>query len=62
MYAAPAIFWGLWKAVSPFIDPVTRAKVVFVGDKQAQLLVDALGPQVRGAAATAMLVASGSTS
>ena len=24
----PVIFWGVWRVVSPFVDPVTRAKVV----------------------------------
>ena len=27
---AAAIFAGFWSAISPFIDPVTREKVVFV--------------------------------
>ena len=30
IYDAPYIFLGLFKLVSPFIDPVTRKKVVFV--------------------------------
>jgi CRAL/TRIO domain len=26
---APAMFWLMWKAITPFIDPVTKAKVAF---------------------------------
>ncbi|KAL2607560.1 hypothetical protein R1flu_026133 [Riccia fluitans] len=29
----PYIFWGAWKLVSPFIDKVTRDKIMFVSDK-----------------------------
>ncbi|KAI5074109.1 hypothetical protein GOP47_0010070 [Adiantum capillus-veneris] len=29
----PYLFWGAWKVVSPFIDKVTREKIVFVDDK-----------------------------
>lgn len=29
-YDAPTMFWSVWKLVTPFIDPVTRAKVKFV--------------------------------
>lgn len=35
MFCPPMIFYGLWKMVSPFIDPVTREKVVFVLEKDA---------------------------
>jgi hypothetical protein len=35
MYEAPTIFWALWKAVSPFIDPETKQKVRFVTAKEA---------------------------
>jgi hypothetical protein len=31
---APAVFWILWNAVSPFVDPVTRAKVHFATSKK----------------------------
>ena len=33
MYEAPTIFWALWTAVKPFIDPETKRKVRFVGVK-----------------------------
>lgn len=29
----PVIFWGVWRVVSPFVDPVTRAKVVMASLK-----------------------------
>lgn len=35
MYEAPTMFWGLWQLVSPFIDPETKSKVVFVSSKSA---------------------------
>jgi hypothetical protein len=44
MVNASSIFWGLWRVVSPFIDPVTRAKIVFVGS--TDVMVQELGPEV----------------
>ncbi|KAL0037273.1 hypothetical protein WJX79_009391 [Trebouxia sp. C0005] len=35
MYEAPTMFWTLWHLVSPFIDPETKQKVVFVNSKSA---------------------------
>ena len=35
MYEAPTIFWALWKAVSPFIDPDTKRMVRFDSAKEA---------------------------
>ena len=37
MVAAPGLFRAAWHAISPFIDPVTKAKVQWcVGDRAAQ--------------------------
>eukprot|EP00877_Chromochloris_zofingiensis_P001376 jgi/Chrzof1/11239/Cz05g29020.t1 len=36
LYCAPVLFWSLWKIVQPFVDPVTRQKVVFVYKKEAE--------------------------
>ncbi|GAB4823753.1 hypothetical protein N2152v2_010799 [Parachlorella kessleri] len=47
MYKAPTIFLGLWRAVSPFIDPVTRKKVLFVsGEKAQQVLEEWVGMDI----------------
>ncbi|KXZ55383.1 hypothetical protein GPECTOR_3g51 [Gonium pectorale] len=35
LLGAPLIFYGLWKMLLPFIDPVTREKISFVYDKDA---------------------------
>ncbi|MEW5312227.1 MAG: hypothetical protein WDW38_003874 [Sanguina aurantia] len=35
LYRAPALFNAIWSLVRPFIDPVTREKVVFVTEKHA---------------------------
>ncbi|GLC33863.1 hypothetical protein PLESTB_000812300 [Pleodorina starrii] len=36
LYNAPYIFYGLYKMVYPFIDPVTREKVKFIYEKDAE--------------------------
>lgn len=47
MYESPGIFWVLWKAVSPFVDPVTRKKVVFVsGHTAVKQLTEEIDPEV----------------
>lgn len=44
---APFIFWGLWRLVSPFIEPATRDKIVFLsGAERAARLQAAIPPQV----------------
>lgn len=47
MLDAPFIFDGLWRVVSPFIDPTTRSKVQFVsGAAGRAALLGTLGAQV----------------
>ncbi|PRW60436.1 random slug 5-like isoform A [Chlorella sorokiniana] len=47
MLDAPAIFGGLWKVVSPFIDSNTRKKIRFVSGRAGQeALLEALGPEI----------------
>ena len=58
---APTIFWGLWKVVSPFIDPVSRAKVKFVhGPAGRAAMLEAVGaetlPEPYGGTAAPRLV------
>lgn len=43
---ASSLFWGLWRVVSPLLDPVTRSKVVFLSHDQKFMLVEELGPEV----------------
>lgn len=42
MIHVPYLFWGAWKMVSPFIDPIVKEKIAFVEDKhiKAALLKD----------------------
>ena len=45
---APFIFWGLWRVVSPFIQPATKDKIKFVTNKEkVQLLRQHIPDQVR---------------
>ncbi|KAG0567364.1 hypothetical protein KC19_7G129700 [Ceratodon purpureus] len=32
----PSLFWGFWKMVEPFLDDVTKAKIVFVEDDKIE--------------------------
>eukprot|EP00897_Mesotaenium_endlicherianum_P010923 jgi/Mesen1/985/ME000012S00524 len=41
MIHAPYAFWGVWKLVSPFIDKVTKSKIMFVEDKKLEATVTA---------------------
>lgn len=45
---APFIFYGLWRCVSPFIEPATRAKIVFLSKGQrAARLQEVMSAEVR---------------
>ena len=47
MFNAPFIFNSLWRAVSPFIDPDTKKKIIFVNDNTAKSeLEDIFGAKV----------------
>lgn len=43
LYAAPWIFSGIWKVLSPLLDPVVRSKIVFV--KTAKDFADRIPPE-----------------
>lgn len=44
-FDAPTIFWGLWKVISPFIDPETSQKVKFVSANASEDLVALFDPE-----------------
>lgn len=45
---APFIFWGLWRCMSPFIEPATRDKIVFLsGSERAARLQEVIPSEVR---------------
>eukprot|EP00775_Hariotina_reticulata_P011183 gene11183-11333_t len=46
MLNAPSVFWGVWKMVKPFIDPVTSQKVVFLSTSDLQVLHQEVGMEV----------------
>ncbi len=47
---APFIFWGLWRIVSPFIEPATRDKILFLsGAERAARLQQDIPPEVQSA-------------
>ena len=56
MLDAPTIFWALWKAVGPFIDPETKKKVRFVSAKGAAQEFNELFGEVRESLITAVAI------
>ncbi|GBF97594.1 hypothetical protein Rsub_10730 [Raphidocelis subcapitata] len=48
---APTIFWVLFKAISPFLDPVTKTKIEFVYSKDVKKAEEAARAPARAAAA-----------
>lgn len=46
---APLLFWGVWRLLASFVDPVTREKIQFIGSGGAgrQALLRAVPEQVR---------------
>lgn len=34
VHNAPWVFWGVWKVLSPLLDPVVRAKIAFTQNKK----------------------------
>lgn len=37
---APFIFWGLWKVVSPFIQPKTKEKIKFLSGRRREQMLE----------------------
>ena len=46
MFEAPNLFWALWRVVGPFVDPVTKAKIKFVYEKDMQEMTSNFSPEV----------------
>lgn len=42
---APFIFWGLWRVVSPFIQPSTKDKIKFLSGKDGERMLRQHIPQ-----------------
>jgi hypothetical protein len=45
-YNPPAVFFGLWRALSPLLPPATRGKIKLVDSKQRDELLEAIGGEV----------------
>lgn len=45
-YNPPAVFFGLWRALSPLLPPATKAKIRLVDAKQRDELLEAVGSEV----------------
>uniref|UniRef100_A0A7S0VQ13 CRAL-TRIO domain-containing protein n=1 Tax=Polytomella parva TaxID=51329 RepID=A0A7S0VQ13_9CHLO len=45
IYGAPFIFHGMWRLIQPFVDPITRAKIRFVGVKELQVMTKDFPPK-----------------
>ena len=46
LHNAAQLFWGVWKIIQPFIDPVTRKKVLFTWREESPTLTDVYDMEV----------------